>query len=96
VRAGAVTLSPARRKVGSTLVAPRPVTTGGSPVKPTGIASTASVGGTKAKGGATSSSGLAAQLLTAPRSGKRTTPGWTICSTTAGQSFTERFALRLG
>jgi hypothetical protein len=94
--ASAVRLSPAQPKAGSTLVASVRVTKGGSAVKPTGIACSASIGGAKVKGGAKSSSGLASCIFKTPRSGKGKTMLGSVSFTAGGQSFTKRFSARLG
>lgn len=96
VSASAVKLSPAKPKAGSTLVASVRVTRGGSPVKPTGIACSASVGSAKVKGGAKSSSGLASCLFKTPKSGKGKTMLGSVSFTAGGQSFTKRFSAKLG
>lgn len=96
VSAGAVKLSPAKPKAGSTLVASVRVTRGGAPVKPAGIACSATIGKTKVKGGAKSSSGLASCLFKTPRSGKGKTMLGSVSFTAGGQSFTKRFSARLG
>ena len=70
VAAGAVKVSPAKPKAGSTVVASVRVTSGGSPVRPTGIACAATIGKTKVKGGAKSSSGAASCLFKTPKTGK--------------------------
>lgn len=94
--AGAVKLSPAKPKAGSTLVASVRVTRGGSPVKPVGIACTATVGKTKVKGGAKSSSGLASCLFRTPKAGKGKTMLGSVSFRAGGQAFAKRFSARLG
>ena len=96
VTAGAVKLSPAKAKAGSTLVASVRVTKGGSPVRPARIACSASVGGAKVRGGARSSSGLASCLFKTPKSGKGKTMVGSVSFTAGGQRFAKRFAARLG
>ena len=94
--ASAVKLSPAKPKAGSTLVASVRVTRGGSAVKPTGIACAATVGKTKVKGGAKSSSGLASCLFKTPKAGKGKTMLGSVSFKAGGQSFTKRFSAKLG
>lgn len=95
VSASTVKLSPAKPKAGSTLVAAVRVTRGGSPVKPTGITCTATVGKTKVKGGAKSSSGLASCLFKTPKAGRGKAMLGTVSFEAGGQSFTKRFSARL-
>lgn len=96
VSASAVKLSPAKPKAGSKVVASVRVTRGGSPVKPTGIACTATIGKSKVKGGAKSSSGLASCLFKTPRAGKGMTMLGSVAFKAGGQGFTKRFSARLG
>lgn len=93
--ASAVKVTPAAPKAGSTLVASVRVTKGGSPVKPTGIMCSASIGKTKVKGGAKSSSGVASCLFKTPKSGKGKTLLGSVSFSAGGQSFAKQFAARL-
>ena len=96
VAASAVKVSPAKPKAGSAVVASVRVTRGGSPVRPTGIACAATIGKTKIKGGAKSSSGVASCLFKTPKTGKGKTMLGSISFKAGGQSFTKRFSKRLG
>lgn len=96
VSASAVKLSPAKPKAGSTLVASVRVTRGGSAMKPTGIACSATIGKTKVKGGAKSSSGLASCLFKTPKAGKGKTMLGSVSFRAGGQNFTKRFSAKLG
>ena len=96
VAAGAVKVSPTKPKAGSTMVASVRVTSGGSPVKPTGIACAATIGKTKLKGGAKSSSGAASCLFKTPTSAKGKKMLGSVSFKAGGQSFTKRFSARLG
>ena len=96
VAASAVKVSPAKPKAGSTVVASVRVTRGGSALKPTGIACAATIGKTKIKGGAKSSSGVASCLFKTPKTGKGKTMLGSISFKAGGQSFTKRFSKRLG
>jgi uncharacterized protein DUF11 len=96
VVASAVKVSPAKPRAGSTVVAAVRVTRGGSALKPTGIACAATIGKTKIKGGAKSSSGVASCLFKTPRTGKGKTMLGSISFKAGGHSFTKRFSKRLG
>ena len=94
--ASAVTLLPARPKAGSTVVASVRVTKGGSPVRPSGIACAASIGGSKVKGGARAASGVASCLFKTPKSAKGKAMSGSLSFRAAGRAFTKRFSTRLG
>jgi hypothetical protein len=93
--ASAVKVSPAKPKAGSRVVASVRVTRGGSPVKPTGIACAATVGKTKVKGSAKSSSGIASCLFKTPTSGKGKKMLGSVSFKAGGKSFTRRFSAGL-
>ena len=95
IAASAVKLSPATPKAGSTVVASVRVTKGGSPVRPTGIACSATVGKTKVKGGAKSASGVASCLFRTPVGGKGKILAGSVSFAAGGQSFTKRFSAKL-
>lgn len=94
--ASAVRLLPARPKAGSTVVASVRVTKGGSLVRPRGIVCTASIGGSKVKGGAKAASGVASCLFKTPKSAKGKAMSGSISFRAAGRAFTKRFSTRLG
>lgn len=96
VAASAVKVSPTKPKAGSTVVASVRVTRGGSPVKPTRIACAATIGKTRIKGGAKSSSGIASCLFKTPKTGKGKRMVGSVSFRAGGQSFAKRFAARLG
>jgi hypothetical protein len=95
VLASAVKLAPAKPKAGSTVVASVRVTRGGSSVRPTRVACSASIGGVKVKGGAKAKSGAASCLFKTPKSGKGKTMLGSVSFKAGGQSFTKRFSARL-
>ena len=94
--ASAVRLLPARPKAGSTVVASVRVTKGGSPVRPSGIACAASIGGSKVKGGAKAASGVASCLFKTPKSAKGKAMSGSISFRAGGRAFKKRFSTRLG
>ncbi len=96
VTASAVRLSPARAKAGSTVVASVRVTRGGSPVRPSRVACTASLGGAKLKGSARAASGVASCLFRTPKSAKGKRLAGSVSFRAGGTAFTKRFAARLG
>ena len=94
--ASAVRLLPARPKAGSTVVASVRVTKGGSPVRPSGIACAASIGGSKVKGGAKAASGVASCLFKTPKSAKGKAMSGSLSFRAGGSAFKKRFSTRLG
>jgi hypothetical protein len=95
VTAGAVKLSPTSPKAGSTVVASVRVARGGSPVRPSGVACSATVGKTKVKGGPKSSSGVASCLFKTPGGAKGQTLAGSVSFAAGGQRFTKRFSTKL-
>jgi hypothetical protein len=95
VSASAVRVSPAKPRAGSTVVASVRVSRSGAAVRPTRVTCAASVGTTKVKGGAKSSSGLASCLFRTPRAGKGKTMRGSVSFRAGGRSFTKRFSARL-
>jgi hypothetical protein len=96
VATGAVKVSPAKPKAGSSVVASVRVTRDGSPLRPRGIACAATIGKTRIRGGAKSSSGLASCLFKTPKTGKGKRMLGSVSFKAGGQSFTKRFSVRLG
>ena len=94
-KASAVKLSPTSPKAGSTVVASVRVTRGGSPVRPTRITCTASLGGAKVKGAGRSASGVASCRFKTPKTSKGKRLVGSISFEAGGSSFTRRFAVRL-
>ena len=95
-KAGAVKLSPARPKAGSTVVASVRVTRGGSPVRPTGVGCTGSIGKVKVKGRARAASGVASCLFRTPKAAKGKALAGSVSFRAGGAAFTKRFATMLG
>jgi Domain of unknown function DUF11 len=96
VTASAVKVSPAKPKAGSAVVASVRVSRGESPLRPRGIACAATIGKTKIKGGAKSSSGVASCLFKTPKAGKGKRMLGSVSFSAGGQSFTKRFSVKLG
>jgi hypothetical protein len=96
VSAGAVKLSPAKPKAGTAVAASVPVTAGGGPVRPTGIACAATLGSAKLKGTGKTASGRATCLYRTPKSAKGKTLRGAISFTARGKRFTKRFSTKLG
>jgi hypothetical protein len=94
-KASAVTLSPARPRAGSTVVASVRVTRGGSAVRPTGVTCTGSIGKTKVKGGARAASGVASCLFKTPKTAKGKALAGSVSFRAGGSAFTKRFATTL-
>ena len=78
------------------MVASVRVTKGGSPVRPSGIACAASIGGSKVKGGAKAASGVASCLFKTPKSAKGKAMSGSISFRAGGRAFKKRFSARLG
>jgi hypothetical protein len=96
IAASRVTLAPTKPKAGSTVVASVRVTKGGSPLRPTGVGCSASVGRAKVKGGPKAASGTASCLFKTPKTGKGKTFAGAVSFTADGTAFTKRFAVKLG
>ena len=94
-KASAVKLAPARPSAGSTVVASVRVTRGGSPIRPTGVSCSGSIGGTKVRGSAKSSSGVASCLFRTPKGAKGKTLSGSVAFRAGGTAFTKRFAAKL-
>lgn len=96
VISAAVKITPSKPKAGATLVATSRVTRGGSPVRPSRVACSASVGSTKLRTAPKAASGIASCLVKTPKSarGKRVTG--TMSFRAGGRAFTKPFAARLG
>ena len=96
VVSAAVKVTPSKPKAGATLVATSRVTRGGAPIRPSGVACSASVGGTKLRTAPKAASGIASCLVKTPKSarGKRLTG--TISFRAGGRAFRKPFAARLG
>ena len=95
-KASAVKLSPARPGAGSTVVASVRVTKGGSPIRPTGIACSASIGGVKVRGASKAASGVASCLFKTPKSARGKAMIGSISFRAGGAAFTKRFSTKLG
>jgi len=93
--ASAVKLSPAKPKAGSTVVASVRVTKGGSPLRPTRVACSASIGSAKVKGASKAASGLASCLFKTPKSAKGRTLRGSVSFSADGTTFTKPFAAKL-
>jgi hypothetical protein len=96
VVAGALKLSPAKPKAGSTVVASARVTRGGSALRPSSVTCAASVGKGKVKGTPKAASGLAACAFRTPKSAKGKSLVGSVSFRAGGQRFVKRFATRLG
>ena len=96
VVSAAAKVTPSKPKAGATLVATSRVTRGGSPIRPSGVACSASVGGTKLRTVPKAASGIASCLVKTPKSarGKRLTGS--ISFRAGGRAFAKPFAARLG
>jgi hypothetical protein len=94
--AGAAKLSPAKPKAGSAVVASVRVMRGGAPVRPSGVACKASVGGAKVTGKARAASGVASCRFGTPKSAKGKRLAGSVAFRAGGRSFTKRFATTLG
>jgi hypothetical protein len=95
-KASGVKLSPTRPKAGSTVVASVRVTRGGSAVRPSGIACSASIGGVRVRGAPRAASGVASCLFKTLKSAKGKTMSGSVSFHAGGSSFTKRFATKLG
>lgn len=94
--ASAVKLSPSKPKAGSAVVASVRVAKGGTPVRPTGVACSASIGRTKVRGSSKARSGVASCLFKSPKSAKGRTLRGSVSFRAGGTAFTRRFSTRLG
>jgi hypothetical protein len=94
-RVGAVKLSPAKPRAGSTVVAAVRVTKGGSPLTPTHVRCSASIGSAKVKGTGRAASGVASCLFKTPKSGKGKTLAGSVSFSAGGSSISKRFAVKL-
>ncbi len=95
VSASSVKLSPRSPKAGSAVVASVRVTRGGSPLRPSRVACSATVGKTKVKGGPKAASGVASCLFKTPAGAKGKTLAGSVSFGAGGQRFTKRFSAKL-
>src|SRR5574340_592884 len=91
-----VTVSPAWPQAGSTVVASVRVSTGGSSVRPQGIACSATVAKSRVRGAGRAASGTASCLFKTPRSARGKILTGTISFRAQGIRVSRRFAVRLG
>jgi hypothetical protein len=94
-RVGAVSLTPAKPKAGSTVVASVRMTAGGNPTRPEGVTCTATAGAAKLKGVGRAGNGAATCTFRTPRSAKRKLLKGAVSFTAVGARYTRRFSVRL-
>ena len=93
---GTAKLSPAKPKAGSTIVASVRMTAGGSPLRPSGVACTATAGATKLKGVGRAGNGSATCTYRTSKSAKGKVLRGAVSFAAAGAKYTRRFSARLG
>jgi hypothetical protein len=94
-RVGTATLSPARPKAGSTVVASVRMTAGGNPTRPEGVTCAASAGAAKLKGVGRAGNGAATCTFRTPKSAKGKQLRGAVSFTAVGGKYTRRFSVRL-
>ena len=72
------------------------MTAGGAPIRPTGIACSATLGGAKVKGAPRAAAGTASCRYRTSKAATGKTLRGSISFTARGKKFTKRFATRLG
>jgi hypothetical protein len=95
VTAAAVKLTPQSLKAGTVVVASVRVRAGGSPVRPTGLRCTGTIGGAKLAGTPGSAAGTASCRYRTARGAKGKMLRGTIAFSARGKKFTRRFAAKL-
>jgi hypothetical protein len=95
VSAGAVKLTPARRKAGSAFVATSVVTADGEPVRPSKVSCTGMLAGKKLTGKGSVSLGKASCRYATPKSAKGKTLAGSMKITARDKTITKRFSTRL-